>query len=256
MKASVEFEAVDYDLSDQHYENFGRGAGPSVDEVKAQQRQVWKKFDKACKEFGVTVSNLQIEYQDEVENIWSCGITGDLSGPDEGLRSLAQAAGAGDEQMWSITDDADNLIEGRSIGPELSSKLDRLADGADDVEYDGKSYMRAGPADSTKMPGPWRLVKREAEESHESAEDVAKKMLGEEESGIELDLSEFPDEDEDKTDIGRAIEAAEAAADAGKPVTVSFGPQSLKAIAYFLLKPNHDKAVQQMHHALIEAFLN
>jgi hypothetical protein len=39
------------------------------------------------------------------------------------------------------------------------AKLDRLADGADEVTCEGKTYRRRGPKDQLSQPGPWREVK-------------------------------------------------------------------------------------------------
>jgi hypothetical protein len=39
----------------------------------------------------------------------------------------------------------------------LCQKLDTLANGADEVEYQGKTYVRTGPKNQVSQPGPWRL---------------------------------------------------------------------------------------------------
>jgi hypothetical protein len=38
----------------------------------------------------------------------------------------------------------------------LSDRLDKKAEGADEVEYNGKRYVRSGPKNSASEPGPWR----------------------------------------------------------------------------------------------------
>lgn len=45
----------------------------------------------------------------------------------------------------------------------LSDELDRLANGADDVEYKGVKYRRRGPKNSLSEPGPWRKVTEAAD---------------------------------------------------------------------------------------------
>jgi hypothetical protein len=41
----------------------------------------------------------------------------------------------------------------------LSDQLDKKSNGADEVEHNGKKYIRTGPKNSTSNPGPWREVK-------------------------------------------------------------------------------------------------
>lgn len=47
--------------------------------------------------------------------------------------------------------------KGPKITPELARILDDKANGADDVVYQGKTYVRTGPKNPASKPGPWRL---------------------------------------------------------------------------------------------------
>ncbi len=43
----------------------------------------------------------------------------------------------------------------------LQEVLNRLANGADEVSYNGRVYRRSGPKNAVSQPGKWRAVKAE-----------------------------------------------------------------------------------------------
>jgi hypothetical protein len=45
------------------------------------------------------------------------------------------------------------------LSPDMNDRLDDLADGADEVEFMGKTYRRTGPKNSSSEAGPWKEVK-------------------------------------------------------------------------------------------------
>jgi hypothetical protein len=46
--------------------------------------------------------------------------------------------------------------DSQALDKALSDRLDNKAEGADEVEYNGKRYVRSGPKNSASKPGPWR----------------------------------------------------------------------------------------------------
>lgn len=48
------------------------------------------------------------------------------------------------------------LKEGKSVSPELGDILDEKANGADEVEHEGRIYRREGPKNSTSPAGAWK----------------------------------------------------------------------------------------------------
>lgn len=64
----------------------------------------------------------------------------------------------------------------------LSDQLDKKANGADDVELNGKKYVRRGPKNSISDPGPWREVKESL--------DLIKELMHLNESNEEVELKE------------------------------------------------------------------
>lgn len=72
-----------------------------------------------------------------------------------------------------------SLFEAKSAGfsAELIDALNSKANGADEVEYKGKTYRRSGPKNSTSQPGKWKEVLAVAPTSDLTPDDVIEKAV-------------------------------------------------------------------------------
>jgi hypothetical protein len=102
---TLDFEVQVVGFPLEEYEMFGRGDGPSVDDIKAKQKTIWRLINMGVRKTGVQISNLETNYHDTTGGEYQANVTGKVSGTEDQLRGFA-SFGAGsdpDDRLWYVT---------------------------------------------------------------------------------------------------------------------------------------------------------
>jgi hypothetical protein len=117
----IEFEGVELvgsNFSDLPA-HFGRG--PSVDQIKAEQPEIWTRFEKALAHCNaVQLRNLEAVYFDEIEGDQQFTLEGELYGPHEEIRKLAKLGTNrnGDHAWYIVPPNSDEAFYEGDVVPD------------------------------------------------------------------------------------------------------------------------------------------
>lgn len=104
-RLTLDLEVKVVGFSAEEYGSFGRGDGPSVDDIKAKQRTTWRLINMGVRRTGVEVSDLATNFHDESGNEYQANVVGKVSGTEDQLRAFA-SFGVGsdpDDRLWYVT---------------------------------------------------------------------------------------------------------------------------------------------------------